>query len=110
MLQFAARRLLLALPLLLGITVISFLVLHLAPGAPVDSLTGEMSADATAKVQLAELYGLDKPIHVQYWSWLRRVVRLDFGRSFAPDGKLVLTKIALSDSYLIYFLRDFFVC
>jgi peptide/nickel transport system permease protein len=94
MLQFAARRLLLALPLLLGITVVSFFVLHLAPGAPVDALTGEMSADASAKVQLAELYGLDKPIHVQYWNWLGRLVRLDFGRSFAPDGKLVLTKIA----------------
>jgi len=93
MLQFAVRRLILALPLLLGITVISFFVLHLAPGGPVDSASGEMSADATARVQLAELYGLDKPIHVQYWNWLRRLVRLDFGQSFAPDGKPVLTKI-----------------
>ena len=93
MLQFAVRRIVLALPLLLGITFISFLVLHLAPGAPVDALTGEMSADATAKIQLAELYGLDKPLHVQYWNWLGRLVRLDFGRSFAPDGKPVLTKI-----------------
>jgi peptide/nickel transport system permease protein len=93
MLQFAFRRLILALPLLLGITVISFFVLLLAPGGPVDSASGEMSADATARVQLAELYGLDKPIHVQYWNWLRRLVRLDFGQSFAPDGKPVLTKI-----------------
>ena len=39
------------------------------------------------------MYGLDKPLHVQYWNWLSRVVRLDFGRSFAPDGRPVLTKI-----------------
>jgi peptide/nickel transport system permease protein len=93
MLQFALRRLILALPLLLGITFVSFLVLHLAPGAPVDSAAGEMHADATARAQLAELYGLDQPLHVQYWNWLRRLARLDFGRSFAPDGKPVLTKI-----------------
>src|SRR4029450_8079747 len=38
--------------------------------------------------------GLDKPLPVQYWSWLTRIVRLDFGRSFQPDGRPVLAKIA----------------
>jgi peptide/nickel transport system permease protein len=42
---------------------------------------------------LRELYGLDKPLHEQYWNWLIRIARLDFGRSFAPDGRPVLEKI-----------------
>jgi peptide/nickel transport system permease protein len=96
MLWYALRRLLLAVPLLIGITFISFVVIHLAPGDPVDAVTGgEMSADASAqaKKMLRELYGLDKPLPVQYWNWLTRLVRLDFGRSFAPDGRPVLHKI-----------------
>jgi len=43
---------------------------------------------------LREMYGLDKPLYEQYWNWLSRIVRLDFGRSFAPDGRPVLTKIS----------------
>lgn len=95
MLLFALRRLLLAVPLLIGITFISFMVVHLAPGEPVELETGEMAvkASAQAKQSLRELYGLDKPLHVQYWNWLTRIARLDFGRSFAPDGKPVLQKI-----------------
>jgi peptide/nickel transport system permease protein len=40
------------------------------------------------------MYELDKPLHVQYWKWLSRLVRLDFGKSFAPHGRPVLTMIA----------------
>ncbi|MFQ5829026.1 MAG: ABC transporter permease [Candidatus Methylomirabilia bacterium] len=95
MLFYAIRRLAMAVPLLIGITFISFVVIHLAPGEPVELQTGDMGvkASAQAKHALRELYGLDKPLHVQYWNWLSRLVRLDFGRSFAPDGKPVLQKI-----------------
>ncbi len=93
---YALRRVVLAVPLLIGITFISFLVIHLAPGEPVELQTGDlgMKSSAQARESLRKLYGLDQPLHVQYWSWLRRIVRLDFGRSFAPDGKPVLQKIA----------------
>jgi peptide/nickel transport system permease protein len=93
---FALRRFLLAIPLLIGITFISFLVIHLAPGEPIDVQTGDVSMQSTAQARqaLRELYGLDKPLHVQYWSWLTRIARLDFGRSFQPDGRPVLAKIA----------------
>lgn len=96
MLWYALRRLLLAVPLLVGITFVSFLVLHLAPGDPVELQLGEMSVEspAQARQMLRELYGLDRPIPVQYWNWLTRLVRLDFGRSFAPDGRPVLDKIS----------------
>jgi peptide/nickel transport system permease protein len=94
MLNYLARRLLLMIPLLIGITVISFVVIHLAPGKPTDMAT-MMNPDASleAKKRLEELYGLDKPLHIQYWNWLKRLTVLDFGRSFSPDRELVLTKI-----------------
>src|SRR5947209_13530664 len=95
MFWYVLRRVLIAVPLLLGITFISFLVIHLAPGDPVDFHTGDLSPDssAQAKQMLRKQYGLDKPLPVQYWNWLGRLARLDFGRSFAPDGRPVLHKI-----------------
>ncbi len=82
------------LPLLLGITMVSFVVLHLAPGEPVGP-GAELSpkASAQARENLRRLYGLDKPLHVQYARWLGRFLRLDFGKSFV-DGRDVLKKIA----------------
>jgi peptide/nickel transport system permease protein len=96
MLLYALRRLLLAVPLLVGITFVSFLVIHLAPGDPLEVALGELNPEAGGQLRqmLVELYGLDQPLPVQYWRWLVRVVRLDFGRSFAPDGRPVLDKIA----------------
>jgi peptide/nickel transport system permease protein len=93
--MFVLRRLVLAIPLLVGITFVSFVVIHLAPGEPVVVQTGDMSVQANAQtVQLLrEMYGLDQPLPVQYWRWLSRLVRLDFGRSFAPDARPVLEKI-----------------
>ncbi len=95
MLGYALRRLILAIPLLIGITFVSFLVIHLAPGEPVDSQEGVSSTQSDAKLRerLREIYELDKPLHVQYWTWVTRLARLDFGRSFSPDARPVLQKI-----------------
>src|SRR5512145_785471 len=94
MLAYAFRRLLLAVPLLIGITFVSFVVIHLAPGDPAEMQTGDLSAEAKrAYEQLKTEFGLDKPLHVQYLNWLNRLIRLDFGRSFAPHGRPVLTMI-----------------
>ncbi len=93
MLEYIARRLLFMIPLLLGITIITFVIVHLSPGGPADMLTGlSPKVSAEAKARLHSLYGLDKPFHVQYWLWLSRLVRFDFGRSF-KDGRLVIIKI-----------------
>ncbi|TET40739.1 MAG: ABC transporter permease [Elusimicrobia bacterium] len=93
MLEYIVRRLLFMIPLLLGITIITFVVVHLSPGGPADMLTGlSPKVSAEAKARLHSLYGLDKPLHVQYWLWLSRLVRFDFGRSF-KDGRLVIIKI-----------------
>ena len=94
MLLFALRRLLLSIPLLFGITFVSFLVISLAPGGPLDFLTPEdPNASAEVKQRLIQEFGLDQPVYVQYWQWLRRMARLDFGKTFLPDGRPVLTKI-----------------
>ena len=95
MVLYALRRVVLAIPLLIGITFVSFVVIHLAPGEPVELQTGDLGMKSSAEAQeaLRKLYGLDQSLHVQYWHWLMRLVRLDFGRSFAPDGKPVLQKI-----------------
>jgi peptide/nickel transport system permease protein len=83
------------IPLLLGITFLSFLTMHIAPGSPTD-LAADLNPKMTeiAKQRLTKLYGLDKPMHIQYWNWLKRLVVFDFGQSFAPDGRPVLDKIA----------------
>jgi peptide/nickel transport system permease protein len=95
MLGYALRRLLLCLPLLIGITFISFLVIHLAPGDPVELQTADPTLQASAQSLklIRELYGLDQPLPVQYWNWLKRIGRLDFGRSFAPHGRRVIEMI-----------------
>ncbi|MEW5745931.1 MAG: ABC transporter permease [Nitrospirota bacterium] len=90
---YILKRLLLMIPLIFGITLISFTVIHLAPGGPVEVETEmSMKASAQARENLKKLYGLDKPLHIQYLDWLKRFVRLDFGTSFV-DGKKVLDKI-----------------
>jgi len=77
-----------------GITIISFTVIHLAPGSPTDLETtlNPMVGEATRK-QLEALYGLDKPLHEQYGTWLGRMIRLDFGNSMSSDARPVLDKI-----------------
>ena len=93
MLSYITKRLLLMIPLIFGITLITFIVIHLAPGNPVEVQT-EMSLKVTAqaKENLKKLYGLDKPLHIQYLDWLTRFLKLDFGKSFV-DGRKVMNKI-----------------
>ncbi len=90
----ALRRLFLLLCVFLGITVISFAVIHLAPGSPVDmETTMNPLADQDARERLQKLYGLDKPLHVQYGVWLVKLIRLDFGDSLSGSRQPVLTMI-----------------
>lgn len=78
----------------MGITVVSFLVIHLAPGSPTDlETTLNPLADAQAQQRLAQFYGLDKPLYEQYWNWLKRLAMLDFGNSMSSDGRPVMDKI-----------------
>jgi len=94
MFGYVVKRILEMIPTLLGITLISFFIIHLAPGKPTDALS-EMNPKMTpeARERLEKLYDLDKPIMVQYGMWLKRIVRLDFGESFSMDRRPVMQKI-----------------
>jgi peptide/nickel transport system permease protein len=95
MLTYTLRRLAYLLPTLLGITFVTFIIISLAPGNPVDLMQdGAVSASISAEAyqEMLRLYGLDKPIHVRYGIWLKRLVTLDFGNSFL-DHRPVITKI-----------------
>jgi len=95
MLRYLAKRLLMMIPLLIGITLISFIVIHLAPGEPTDLQT-DLNPEASAELQerLRAQYGLDQPLYVQYGQWIGRLSRLDFGESFSLDHRPVLEKIS----------------
>ncbi len=93
MLNYILRRLLGIIPLLLGITILSFAIIHLAPGKPVNldtSMNPKVSQEV--RVRLARIYGLDQPLYLQYINWLSRLARFDFGRSFG-DNRPVTEKI-----------------
>jgi peptide/nickel transport system permease protein len=94
MFRYLLRRLLLTVPLLVGISIVSFLMMHMAPGGPIGAGT-DMNPKATAesRARLKAYYGLDQPLHVQYGRWLYRMAALDFGDSFSPDGRTVAEKI-----------------
>ncbi len=94
MFAYIIKRLLMMIPVLVGITMISFLVINLAPGDPTD-LQMELNPKMTPEIveKLKKHYELDKPIHIRYVKWLKNIATLDFGKSFAPDGRKVIDKI-----------------
>jgi len=81
--RFVLRRLLQAVPTFFGITLLSFIVLRLAPGDPVSLMVaGAQNLSAQDMADMRAAYGLDQPLPVQYVSWLAHLVQGDFGRSF----------------------------
>jgi len=94
MLAYLAKRLAGFVPMLLGISFVSFMVMAMAPGNPVDMMTDmNPKASPEARIQLEKYYGLDQPLLVQYGLWLKRIVQGDFGTSFSRDRRPVLDKI-----------------
>lgn len=94
MTRYLLKRILLLVPLMLGITLITFTVIHLAPGEPVDmQMAMNPKVGKEARDRLTKFYGLDKPLHEQYFSWLGKLARFDLGRSFSSDNRPVLDKI-----------------
>ncbi|MCA1031060.1 ABC transporter permease [Bacillus timonensis] len=96
MVTYIIRRILLAIPLLLGITILSFAIVKMAPGGP-----GQLLMDPTLKpedmIKFKEKYGLNDPVHVQYFKWLGNMVQGDFGTSLVrkgtPVSELVMNRL-----------------
>lgn len=100
---YIIKRLLQMIPTLLGITLITFVIIQMAPGNPAmlklqmmkgqGTLGGRMTSSAEIIKQTEKLYGLDKPLYVQYYRWVKRIFTLDFGFSYT-DHRKVWDKIA----------------
>ncbi|MBI2980864.1 MAG: ABC transporter permease [Deltaproteobacteria bacterium] len=100
MMTYLLKRLLLIIPTLVGITIITFLMIQLAPGNPISlklqQLGGTVRAESVSPEVIAQtkkLYGLDRPLPLQYLLWVKRLATLDFGVSY-KDHRPVLDKIS----------------
>jgi microcin C transport system permease protein len=105
MVDYIIRRILIMIPTLLGITVVVFAIINMAPGGPIEQklqqlkfagagadtgmAAGDNSGTAVVSDEVLEAlkkqYGFDKPLHVRYWIWLTNLVKLDFGESFTYE-------------------------
>src|SRR5262245_54098411 len=97
--SYLIKRLLLIVPTLLGISLISFVIIQMAPGDPAVMRLGDATQgvgnQAMAEQIIKEtraLYGLDQPIYIQYWRWLKRIATLDFGQSLR-DHRPIIDKL-----------------
>ena len=104
MLTYIIRRILIMIPVLIVISIISFIVIQLPPGDYLTSYianlqeTGE-SADEAIVASLRAQYGLDRPLYVKYWKWITGVVQGDFGQSFSlnrPVRELIWERLGLT--------------
>jgi microcin C transport system permease protein len=121
-LKYLIRRFMLMIPTLIGVTVISFAIVNLAPGSPIEqkiqqmkfaggggdgaSTSGGVASNSnTSGVSnevmeaLKKQYGFDKPVHVRYWIWIKNIVKFDFGESFTyeePVVDVVISKFNVS--------------
>ena len=102
MTTYIFRRLLQAIPLLLGITIISFLIIQLAPGDPLTRLEMNPEISTVTIDQLRIRFGLDKPLIVQYFKWLGGLLRFDLGISFTYQVPVIsLIKERLLNTLLL---------
>lgn len=102
MLAFILRRILGMIPTLLIISIITFIIIQLPPGDFITSLQANVAStgggmDKQVVLKLQEIYGLDKPMHVQYWRWISGWPKLDFGFSIewrAQAWDVIASKLA----------------
>jgi peptide/nickel transport system permease protein len=98
-LRFFAKRLLQAIPILIGIATITFFTAHLAPGDPMDMFLEQRRGrqmEPELKELLRQKWGLDQPVHVQYVKWIGNVAQGDLGESFRyrrPVASLIAERI-----------------
>ncbi|MFH1655005.1 MAG: ABC transporter permease [Candidatus Omnitrophota bacterium] len=96
MINYIIRRILIAVPLLLAMSLVTFLAINLAPGNFFDSLRMDPQFSEETIKHYESLYHLDKPVIIQYLYWLKSLVKLDFGYSFfynAPVKKVITSRL-----------------
>jgi peptide/nickel transport system permease protein len=92
--RYLLKRFLVLIPTFIGITIVCFAVIHLAPGEPT-ALQSELNPDISKQAieRMKTHYGLNKPVYVQYALWMKNLGRLDFGKSISSDERPVWNKI-----------------
>ena len=85
---YILRRLLYTLPIIVGVTVVCFSFIHLAPGDPISAVLPE-NASAQVVAEIKAEYGFEKPLPLQYLKWLGRVAEGDFGTSIMTHRPVV---------------------
>ncbi|MEA9356584.1 ABC transporter permease subunit [Bacteriovorax sp. PP10] len=119
------------IPTLLGVTIVTFAIINLAPGSPIEQRIQQMkfggmghegaggnnkSSGVSQEVieALKKQYGFDKPVHVRYWIWLKNISRLDFGESFTyeePVLDVITSKFPVSIQFgVISLIMSYLVC
>jgi len=90
LLRYVVYRLLWLVPTLLAMALVTFLVMHATPGSPLDPVAeGANPLSPEAQKNLAEVYGLDKPLYVQFGIFMQKALRGDFGTSFVYKTRTV---------------------
>ncbi len=89
MLIYVVKRAIYAMPILLGVALVCFLLVHLAPGDPLVSILPPDATEAL-KLQMMALYGFDQPLHVQFFKWLGRALTGDLGASIRTSRPVLV--------------------
>lgn len=83
--RFIVKRLIITVPVLIGVTVLTFGMIHFIPGDPIDFITAFSDLDAETRADIRAQYGLDQPIYIQYLQWMADALTLDFGQSIISN-------------------------
>lgn len=83
--RFVLKRVLVTIPILIGVTILTFGMVQLIPGDPIDLITAFQDVSPETEQMLREQYGLDRPVYLQYFEWLYNAAQLDFGTSIVGD-------------------------
>lgn len=128
MARYLMKRLLMMIPTLFGITLVSFVIINLAPGGPIEQKIvqlrfsgqgaqgggSDMGVSEEVIEALKKQYGFDKPIHIRYGIWLKNIATFDFGESFSyeePVTTVIAGRLPVSLQFgLVSLLMTYLVC
>jgi dipeptide transport system permease protein len=95
MFRFLLTRVSLIVPTFIGITLLVFVLIRLIPGDPIETMAGERGLDAALHERLRQEYGFDRPVLVQYWFYLLRLLQGDMGKSIVTHKPVIVEFLSL---------------
>ena len=112
MFAFIFRRIALIVPTFFGVTLLAFALIRLIPGDPVENLSGERGMDPERRLRLLHQFGLDQPLHTQYFDYIGNVLRGDLGTSLTTHEPVLTEFLTLFPATfeLAFFALIFAVC